>query len=80
MSWHGWTWDHLEGLSVSRWNGKRDEDIPGQGMLRGGNEPSVGRQEREMAGLEPRSVQGELAWDRWARLTADWEHESKEWT
>lgn len=65
LSWHGWTWDHLEGLSASRWNGKKDEDIAGQGTLRGGNEPSVGRQEREMAGLEQRSVQGELAWDRW---------------
>lgn len=39
-------WDHPEGLSATRWNGKSDEDILGQGTLRGGNEPSLGRHER----------------------------------
>lgn len=29
LSWHGWTWDHLESLLASRWKTKSGEDIPG---------------------------------------------------
>lgn len=83
LSWHGWTWDHLESLLASRWKTKSGEDIPGMvcGTTQKWKRAQLGQaRERKLAGLEHRSVQGELGRGQGgAQITADWDYSNKEW-